>query len=451
MITASNSMTTLDTLPNELILAILTDVPLPSLLNLNLVNWRFHNLTLGYVYTTFSGRGAASFLRTIALSTSPSTLSHCVRNVIWKLEMPKELRKRIPKPDSNAIAQAYRSLTLASPQIPDNLVTNFETLMDDQSRNLSEEDHWYLEFFLLFLPNVETLEVHHAWKWDDHTYWFTNIAANATRFNRLAKVKIDGPLRLENIIPLLDIRSLKDLELWQVAIMRQAEGETFPWDQPHRRILREASSGLERLALKESCIDTDILLPILAAIRALKSFTYTHQWVDLNYPDQTRVVDYANLSAALSKHGSTLQALRFHETDSMFLSDLVTLISGTQVLKNLDVKMVAHTNGQLSFSGCTESDVEEYVSQLVPATLQTLQMDFVYEVGIAALFHHYKLDKWVIGCFARVMKRRGLKHVCFVHDRANNSYGKESEMLRVGFQDAGITFVLKEGKYDWIY
>jgi hypothetical protein len=441
MATVVTSKPTFETLPNELLFTILTDVSLPSLINLNYVNRHFRNLTLEYIYTTFSGQGAACFLRTIAPSTNLSGLSHRVKNVIWPLCMPAEPRKRISKSDSSAIAQAYRRLTLASPEDFDNLVTRFETLMDGHSRNLSEDNHWYLEFFLLFLPNVETLKVHDAWNWDDHTYWFTNIAANATRFSRLANITIHGPLRIENIIPLFDLPSLRDLELWQVAIMRQAEGETFPWDQPHRRIPREASSSLERLALRESYIDTDLLLPILAGTRALQSFTYEHRISDLNYPEyQSRIVDYANLATAFSKHGSTLESLRFHEPCSMFLSDLVIL----------DIKMYAHNNEEISFSGQTEHDVEEYVSRLVPDTLQTLKIDFGYDAGIGIMFFEYKLEKWVIDCFARIMKRRGLKQVCFVHGRAANCHEEKWEMLRSGFYDAGIAVVL-ETECDWYY
>jgi hypothetical protein len=451
MATLLDSKATLDTLPTELALAILNYIPLSSLHSLNLVNWHFHMLTLGHVYATFPGHKALQFLRTIALSPSieRSNLAKRVKNIVWTQNYLESCKEEISKSDTLAIIQTYRELALTSPNRGQgDLDAMLPTLISDRSRAVQVE-HWFFDFFLLFMPNVEWLEVHDAWLWDDHTYWFTNVAANATQFTRLKTIIIHGPLRIENIIPLLAMPSLRDLELWKVAILRQALGEVFPWDQPDRHILEEASSGLKRLALRQSYIDSDLLLPLLSAIRALESFTYEHQYVNLNYPsNQTRVVDFPSLAAALSKHGSTLETLRIHKPSTLFLNDLILLLAGTPVLKHLDVKMCAYSDGIVSFSGHSESDVEEHIIRLWPTTLQTLKVDFGFDQGISLLFLQFSIQKWFIESFARVLKRRGFKQICFVYGDAIGDYVKEWEMLRHGFEDAGIEFLL-EKQTDW--
>jgi hypothetical protein len=76
--------------------------------------------------------------------------------------------------------------------------------------------NWTLEFLLMFVPNVEELIVLNTNQWDIDIYWYTNIAANPERFQRLKSMSINGPMRMENIISLLTMPALKDLKLEQV-------------------------------------------------------------------------------------------------------------------------------------------------------------------------------------------------------------------------------------------
>jgi hypothetical protein len=38
----------------------------------------------------------------------------------------------------------------------------------------------------------------------EHTYWFTNVAANADRFSRLASIAIYGPEGVDTVFPLFE-------------------------------------------------------------------------------------------------------------------------------------------------------------------------------------------------------------------------------------------------------
>jgi hypothetical protein len=89
--------------------------------------------------------------------------------------------------------------------------------------------NWALEFLLLFVPNVEELIVLNTNQWNIDIYWFTNIAANPERFQGLQSISINGPVRMENIIPLLTMPALKDLKLEQVFAMRLRVNITYPW------------------------------------------------------------------------------------------------------------------------------------------------------------------------------------------------------------------------------
>jgi hypothetical protein len=200
-----------------------------------------------------------------------------------------------PSSDVWAIAQAYRLLGREGPDLYD-YFTRYGV-------REPVNQHWYLEFFLAFLPNVKELSVSGAWQWNDHNYWFMNTAA------QLNRVQINGPLRIENIHPLLNMPSLRSLDLEEVIVMRQETGVSFEWHQPVRRInLKEASSGLEELRLGSSYISTSSLVTVINTTRALRSFTYEHSRNELSL---RRIrFDFPGLAAALDRHKSSLQSIK---------------------------------------------------------------------------------------------------------------------------------------------
>jgi hypothetical protein len=213
------------------------------------------------------------------------------------------------------------------------------------------------------------------------------------------------------------------------------------WDRFNRLVLQEASSGIEKLVLPLSDMYTNSLVPVLFTVRELKNFTYEH-----SFPSGLgHIIDYAKLATALSKHGSTLETICLYEMQTMSPVNILDLISGISALKHLGVKMKGYAHAQVLFSDHTESAVEEYVSQMLPATLETIKVDFAYRDDMVNMFHQNGLDKGILGCFARVMKKRGLKCMFFVHGKRTTGREEEWMMLRSGFEDAGIEFVLEKG------
>jgi hypothetical protein len=321
MATMADSRAALDMLPDELIVAIVEHLAPPSLLDLNLVNRRLHNLTLENVYAAFSGPNTACFLRTITLPppNGRPDLAERVKMVTWELDPdPDDSLQTFNSPpisisssDRWAVTRAYQQLVL----VPVETQVPLESRFASHVRGIFEVDHWALEFFLMFVPNVEELKVQGAWLWDDHAYWFTNVAANRTRFSRLRSIELWGPLRIENIIPLLSMPSLKNLELKEVIVMRQNTEETFQWEQPDRRVLEDASSGLENLIMKKSHVPTTSLVSILNALKGLKEFEYEHVLNSLSHPMEEIPIDHTILATALSKHTTTLKRFSFFVCD----------------------------------------------------------------------------------------------------------------------------------------
>jgi hypothetical protein len=318
MATVESLSATLSKLPDELILEITEHLAFSSLLDLSLVNWRFRRVTLPKIYARFSGNKPAQFLRTIALPLPAGRpeLARRVKSVKWECDpdvvSPDGFgtgESEISTPDRWAIARAFQQLVLATP--PEGQAS-LDSHFARHIRGPLYMHHWALDFFLMFVPNVEEVDVYSAWQWDDHKYWFTHIAANAGRFKQLKSIVLGGPMRIENIIPLLTMPSLKNLELDEVIIMRQNADDAFPWEQPDRLVLEDASSGIEWLTMNYSWLPTASIVYILNLIEGLKYFRYEHQQNDLSVsPEESIPVEYASLVTALLRHTSTLEDVCF--------------------------------------------------------------------------------------------------------------------------------------------
>lgn len=108
-------------------------------------------------------------------------------------------------------------------------------------------ERWFLEFFLSYVPGVTELHVGDAWMWDDDVYWFPSPGY------RFEKGVLKGPLRVENIVPLLHLPTLRVLWLTEVVELRRGAGVEFPWEEAETRIEYPAGTcGVEDLAI--SCL-----------------------------------------------------------------------------------------------------------------------------------------------------------------------------------------------------
>jgi hypothetical protein len=318
MATVETSGAALSKLPDELVLEITEHLALSSLVNLSLVNKRLHRVALQNLYATFPGNKLACFLRTITLPppAGRAQLAMRVKSVKWDCDVglvPPLLtgtqEPSISASDKWAIARAYQQLVLATP--PEDQAS-LDSRFASHIRGSLNNHYWALEFLLMFVPNVEELDVHSTWQWDDHKYWFIHTAANPERFKRLKSIKIGGPMRRENVMPLLTMPSLKNLELDEVIVMRRNADDTFPWEQPNHLVLDNASSGIERLTMNYSWLPTASLVSILNVFKGLKYFRYEHVQNDLSEsPEEYIPIHYAILATALLRHKSTLEDFCF--------------------------------------------------------------------------------------------------------------------------------------------
>jgi len=133
----------------------------------------------------------------------------------------------------------------------------------------------------------------------------------------LKRAAIEGPMRVENIVPLLTIPTLRVLDVTQVTVMRREGYRVFQWSVwPVSRILTERGSGLEVLRMRESYVDLELLVPVLGGVRRLREFTYEHVPNDL--ADETARAHRVNtraLTACLNMHADSLEHIRVRDTE----------------------------------------------------------------------------------------------------------------------------------------
>jgi hypothetical protein len=392
----------LDTLPDELILAILSHInQLPALASLSLTNHRLHRLSLPSLYHTFPGRNSELFLRTI--SHHPDIASH-VKSASWNQD-----RKATPRLD--VLEKQHIINRLNELCVPHG--TDLSAQFAEFGKN---DDYWYFEILLLFMPRIEEVEIKASWLWDDHHYWFKSLSLyfNPLRdFAGLKKAYIEGPMRIENAVPLLTIATLRELELTQVTVMRREGYRVFQWSVwPVSKVLPERSSHLEVLALRESYIDLNLLQPVLRGIKALKSFTYEHVPNDL--ADLADLVDLAGgarlpenefLASCLKLHAHSLEHIRFRDMRPLFWINFMDLLFGplkvtkdayAQSFPNLKMLDVGPIEDSLSLTvdvvqALTRSRVG--TADRLPASLETLKLKIASYVHFDTSFT--VLDRWI--------------------------------------------------------
>lgn len=370
------TLASLDALPEELVLAILTHIHiLSSLSNLSLTNRRLHRLSIPYLYRAFPGRNSELFLRTI--SHHPDLAAH-IKEAVWQQE-----RKTVPQ---------------ISPLEKQHIINRLHELCVPHGTDLAAQftkfgknyDYWYFEILLLFCPNLEVVQVKESWLWDDHHYWFKSLSPffNPLCISNMKKVLIEGPMRIENIIPLLTIPTLRELELTQVTVMRREGYRVFQWGVwPVARILPQRSSSLEVLMMRESYVDLDLLTPVFEGIKGLKSFTYEHVPNDLaDETAQAHRVNTRALTSCLNMHADSLEYIRIRDTEPMDRRLIAEYLFGTAhagaepattfpLLKTIDVGPAGIGTISPYYEPISlDFDPENIRLQVLPASLSTLRI-----------------------------------------------------------------------------
>jgi hypothetical protein len=363
----------LSTLPNELLTTVFKQLDTSSLLSLTLINRHIHAITIDIIYTTFNGNNPAKFLRTLASlpSRERSRRAGQVKSVTWNRTPAQSIWLRvITLKEWRVISAAFRGLGVIAPEGED-------IAQADSPVKLTQ--HSFFEFLLLFFPKLEKLEVTDECQWEESEYWFTNITPNVHLFSRLRQITMLGPLRLENVVPLLRLPALDTLDVMEVfsSSSKERYAESIEYSPPMHIFddrkpsmwdaLRNISSGLEHLILRDSYLDSKKLGAVLGVLPALKSLHYEHFYT--HFAEEEVDTDepwYEQLATALSSHNGTLEFLRIHTQDSMFANQLCSLTTALPSLKSLDA-------GPFQLIYTFDEDLELYCDKFQGVLLEDLQ------------------------------------------------------------------------------
>jgi hypothetical protein len=394
MSTMNPSASGLIMLPEELVLSILDYIEsddIETIFALNTTCRLLHRLTLDRLYRKFPGRAPQQFLRTIALPPpdgNPALASH-VKEVVWYQSYwtQQAWRRGLSLGDRHWVADELRKSGC--------ILNTTDLSMDLPGRFIgfsSEyEVHWWLlEFFLFFTPKVEKLFVYDVWQWDDHSYWFESLAANPTLFENLKSITLHGPMRLQNIVPLLTLPSIRNMELSQVINMRREPGRTFPWtdgrdDYIAKRLAH--GSSLERLILRESDILFSSAVEIFQSLRKLKNMTYEHVPNDLTYPTGWLSFAIECMGEIYQGQDCSLEHYRLRDKHIIVEGNVYLLFrlsvessEGLQsTLQKLRVLDIGPCN-LASFIGTNDRLRVQQIVGYLPRTLETLHIQWAYTI-----------------------------------------------------------------------
>jgi hypothetical protein len=296
----------MEDLPNELVLEIfeyLFQTDVRYLWNISLANRRLHRLAKELIYSTYSldHGNPALFIR--ALASSPG-LQDCVQDVSWDCR-----RKNNYTLVTSDAFQFGQDFTPSERRYLEDKVGYGSSLgmagLNQRFAFLGEES--YLGTFLMFTPKVQTITVAIPSKWNHHAFWFKS-ALTSPMFAHLKKACIVGPMRIQNILPLLLIPSLRTLELRNVEVNRNLvqQGVPFEWKTNGEIVRRIQSEGsdLEHIYLHGFSIEPTEILRLLKSIRSLKTFEFECMQ---GYNVDAKV--YVNLLQGVMLHYKSLSSL----------------------------------------------------------------------------------------------------------------------------------------------
>jgi hypothetical protein len=461
MSTTGPPVTGLVALPEELILATLDQINHNDLSTIHALNTTcrlLHHLTVDRLYRTYSGRAPQQFLRTIALPPpdgKPAFASH-VKKVVWyQSYWTHQARKRgLSLSDRHLVAGKLRNSGC--------ILNTMDLSMDLPGRfiGFSEEYEvhwWYLEFFLFFTPKVEELLVYDAWQWDDHSYWFESLAANPTYFDKMKWVTLHGPLRLENIVPLLTLPSIRNLELTEVVNMRQEAGRTFQWSNSRDEYMERRlayGSSLERLVLRKSDLCFPPAIELFQKLRNLKSFTYEHDDNYLTYPGGRGTYVFQALGEIHGKD-SSLEHLRLREQRVLAVGEVPLLFgwitSSDEVVPTLEKLRVLDVGpcDLKSFIGTDDESIPvSKVVERLPRTLETLHIQWAYCSDCQHQLPQF-LDFLLVLAQTSASANLNLKRVAIVEWPALAGWFpllEEKSSLERAFEEMGMQFVVLYGE-----
>ncbi|KAF3003219.1 hypothetical protein E8E13_009855 [Curvularia kusanoi] len=275
----THSYATLDDLPDELILEILSYLPginlqdfqLPTLLSLSLTTRHLHRVVSGQIYATYDSYFCEPYLFLRTLISNPR-LGESVRHAKFRYGDDAHMeRARYPPTarDKKIIKEGMRAL-------------DFPDWKGWATRcNASDIELDILHTaVLLHTPNLASLDVEDGHisaysraKWPELIKKATtgDHFGHAHRFTALQSVRIDAQnMVIHHLVPLLRLQSLQHLELRELSEIEldmRAPAEL-------RRVLPEGCNNVSSLVLEECALRFDALTTLISSARRLKSFRF---------------------------------------------------------------------------------------------------------------------------------------------------------------------------------
>jgi len=270
---------TLDDLPDELVLEIVTYLPgidlhdfqLPTLLSLSLTTRHLHRIVSNKIYSTYDSYFCEPFLFLRTIISNPR-LGDSVRHAKFRYGDDAHLDRRRYSPtarDKRIIKEGMRLL-----DFPD--WKGWATRCNTQDIEL-DVLHTAV---MLHTPNLVSLEVEDGHisaysraKWPELIKKATTGEhfGNAHRFSSLKSVRIDAQnMVIHHLVPLLRLQSLQRLELRELSEIEldmRAPAEL-------RRVLPEGCNNLEELVLEECSLRFDALTTLISSAKTLKRFRF---------------------------------------------------------------------------------------------------------------------------------------------------------------------------------
>lgn len=381
----------LDQLPDELIMELLAHIEpwdLQTFHALNTTDRRFHRLSLRHLYSANIPRNPEKFLCTIALPPplgSPE-LASFVEHFTWSGALIPEMLHEDKK-----LLLASQLASLEEHGTVSGTATIVRNL---RSPKLLTASFWHLDLILLFTPRIKSVEVFDAWHWDDHKYWFSTLAANPNRMSNLSSITIHGPLRLENVLPLFSLPSLRDLTLIEAVDMRRNLDTPFEWEDGNSPNLLTGDperSCLERLTLRRSCINSGLVdyLPLqLPWLKALIWESADHElavdpWEALDGVTFTKLIHNLSLN-----QDSMLETLRIR--DEGFLSKSWIHGEDGPTHNPILLSKVRHLDiGPVSLHFVQDVDIGLIIGLLTPA-LETLHIQYSASENHQGIIGHFR-------------------------------------------------------------
>ena len=275
----AGSHATLDDLPDELILDILTYLPgidlqdfqLPTLLSLSLTTRHLHRVVSDKIYATYDSFFCEPYLFLRTLISNPH-LGESVRHAKFRYGDDAHLERKRYLPaarDKKIIKEGMRAM-----DFPD--WKGWATRCNAENIEL---DILHTAV-MLHTPNLVSLDIEDGHisayskaKWPELIKKATTgeYFGHAHRFSALRSVRIDAQnMVIHHLVPLLRLQSLQKLELRELSEIEldmRAPAEL-------RRVLPEGCNNLEELVLEECSLRFDALTTLISSARSLKSFRF---------------------------------------------------------------------------------------------------------------------------------------------------------------------------------